>query len=383
MINNSSNLGKYRHEINTLNNNITSINTSLNNKSNLDHSHSIYEANLNWGGRNISGGFGPSDAGVCSELGANRFAFGNPSGITIQYSRDGGSTWTDYGASDAEKRAFVSTGQSFVIGKSTTSNLATTNCLLRVIIDTDKFGIYSILNKFIINVSTDGYSGCYVTIDASLESSPSTFKTFANKVSLSGWSGYNVINTSGIITYGNTTSSQYGLLRFTFGCTGVNTSYAGLRIISLKAFGGMGWTTPSTMARTDHLYSYDYAQNATFPAELKAPTINATSKLMHNSNEVKYVKTTYKSGDNWYRVQSDNWIELGGKVARVFTGTVTFPKSFTEIPTVICACVYNRASTFYAREVYPNTVSTTGFTITNSVPAGATTDYIKYYACGY
>jgi hypothetical protein len=105
--------------------------------------------------------------------------------------------------------------------------------------------------------------------------------------------------------------------------------------------------------------------------------------LKLDGNDIRFVKTVYKSGDNWYRIQSDNWIELGGKVARVFTGTVTFPKSFTEIPTVICACVYNRASTFYAREVYPNTVSTTGFTITNSIPAGATADYIKYYAFGY
>ena len=99
--------------------------------------------------------------------------------------------------------------------------------------------------------------------------------------------------------------------------------------------------------------------------------------------KLTYVQDTYRSGTTWYRVWNDGWIELGANVARVFTGTVTFPKSFTQVPTVMCGCVYNRASTFYAREVYPNTVSTTGFTITNSIPAGSTSDYIRYYACGY
>ena len=59
-----------------------------------------YEANLKWGGRNFADSFGPIDAAMIPELGANRFAFGNPRGITIEYSNDGGSTWHDYGESD-------------------------------------------------------------------------------------------------------------------------------------------------------------------------------------------------------------------------------------------------------------------------------------------
>jgi lipopolysaccharide export system protein LptA len=35
------------------------------------------------------------------------------------------------------------------------------------------------------------------------------------------------------------------------------------------AFGGVGWTTPSTMAKTGHLYSFDAKQNATFPNNIK------------------------------------------------------------------------------------------------------------------
>ena len=92
---------------------------------------------------------------------------------------------------------------------------------------------------------------------------------------------------------------------------------------------------------------------------------------------------TWRSGDSWYRKYSDGWIEQGGKIERAVTVTVTFHQAYTSTPTAIMGCVYNRASTFYAREVYPNTLTTTNFTITNTVPAGATTDHIRWYACGY
>lgn len=93
--------------------------------------------------------------------------------------------------------------------------------------------------------------------------------------------------------------------------------------------------------------------------------------------------STWRSGDNWYRKYSDGWIEQGGKIARAVTVTVTFHQAYSSVPTILSGCVYNRASTFYAREVYPNTATTTNFTITNTVPAGATTDHIRWYACGY
>ena len=63
----------------------------------------LYEANLLWGGRNIVGSYSPIDAAMMSELSANVMAFPNPAGISIEYSRDGGVTWLDYGATDEEK----------------------------------------------------------------------------------------------------------------------------------------------------------------------------------------------------------------------------------------------------------------------------------------
>ena len=51
-----------------------------------------YEANLEWGGKNFVASYGPIDAAMIPELGANRFAFLNPAGITLEYSKDGGNT---------------------------------------------------------------------------------------------------------------------------------------------------------------------------------------------------------------------------------------------------------------------------------------------------
>ena len=51
--------------------------------------NTMYEANLLWGGRNITYGYSPIDAGMMPELSANVMAFPRPEGISIEYSRDG------------------------------------------------------------------------------------------------------------------------------------------------------------------------------------------------------------------------------------------------------------------------------------------------------
>lgn len=233
---------------------------------------SVKESYLSWGGKNYSGSFGCIDAAMIPDLGANRLAFGSGDGITIEYSRDSGSTWTDYGLSTAQRSSILSTGLDAGIGKCDSTNKATATYMLRVTLDTDKIPVYTVLNKFVFYVNTNGSNGCYCTIEASLESTPTTWKTFANKVSIAGWSGWNVINTSEITTYGNNASSQYGLIRFTFGCTSSSTTHTGLKINKILAFGGQGWTTPSTMARNGHLYGYDIYKNASFPASVSATT---------------------------------------------------------------------------------------------------------------
>ena len=182
---------------------------------NTNYDLSVKEANIQWGGKNFAGSFGAIDAAMVADLGANRMAFAKAAGITIEYSTNGGSTWTDYGASETAKLGLTSTGAGLYLGKHNTNGTGTANDRLRITFDTSLSQIYTQLNKFVLLVSTNGASGFTCTIDAATNGAPTTFHTFADHIPLSGWSGYNVINTSTITTYGNS-SSQYQKLRFTF-----------------------------------------------------------------------------------------------------------------------------------------------------------------------
>ena len=98
------------------------------------------EAKLTWGGKNLRGYYGPIDAAMVPELGANRLAFTGASdsnAVQVEYSRDAGSTWTDYGASQTNKvNLFNGNGTSFIIGKATSSSPATNQYQLRITINT-------------------------------------------------------------------------------------------------------------------------------------------------------------------------------------------------------------------------------------------------------
>ena len=248
---------------------------------------SFHEALLSWGGKNFLGGYSPVDAAMVPELGACRTMFAKAAGIVVEYSTDGGETWQDYGASDASKVGLFSNGVSFYTGKNTTNGGGSVDNMLRVTLRTSAAGIYTSLHKFVIFLSTEGSTGCFCTIRCRLqknyEDGVDTWVTKADKIPVSGWSGYNVINVPTFTTYGNTKSSQYGEIQFIFGCTGFSGNYRGLNVSKIFGFGGVGWTTPSTMAKTGHLYSYDSSMNATFPA-----AVTVTGRL----------KSAYLTGNN-------------------------------------------------------------------------------------
>ena len=238
---------------------------------------SFPEAYLSWGGKNFSAAYGPIDAAMVSELGACRTMFAKAAGIVVEYSTDGGATWLDYGLTDSQKVGLFSSGQTVNTGKNTTAGGASPNNMLRVSLRTSAAGIYTTLNKFVLYVNTNGSSGSYCTIrcrtQQNYEDNVDTWVVRADHVGIGGWSGWNVINIDATTTYGNTKASQYGEWQFIFGYTGANANYAGLIIMKIFGFGGVGWTTPSNMAATGHLYSFDSGQNAYFPATV-APISN-------------------------------------------------------------------------------------------------------------
>lgn len=240
------------------------------------------EANLGWGGRNFEGDYGPIDAAMIPDLGANRLAFFPSSKVTLEYSTNSGSTWTAL-SDETIKRGLFSTGTSFYIGNDSAVKKLKTSYMNRITITTTD-SCYSVLNKFAVYLSIGGSSGCYCTIEARTKADQdagnNTWINVANKIPVSGWSGWNIINTSGVTTHGNRTD-QYSQIRFTFGVTSHAASvvYPGLSVQRIMAFGGVGWATPSNMARHGAMYSYDAEQNVTFPAKVAATNLKISGTV--------------------------------------------------------------------------------------------------------
>lgn len=234
-----------------------------------------YEANLKWGGKNLSGTCSPVDAVMIPEIVANRFAFGNPKGITVEYSNDGGNTWIDYNDKDDTYKLLISTGAAMLYVGNEGSDFPEKD-MLRITFDTSQdtgINCGAILNKFIINVNTNGMTGCYCTIQKALQETPTVFSDVVVKATIDGNPGYNTINVPNINTYVEFKESeepQYGRIRFIFGGTGGETTNERLSINNIYAFGNNMETQPSYMAQTGHLYNYDYTQNVRFPAEVTA-----------------------------------------------------------------------------------------------------------------
>lgn len=244
----------------------------------------LKEAYLEWGGKDRTSN-SPIDACLYDYGRANRLAFGNPAGITIEYSRDGGTTWVDYGLSDEGKQAIFSTESHLVIGKSSANQFATADCMLRATLESTAFGLYTVLNKFLINVTTYGSSGCYCRIEGATSDNPTEFKVITTNDNIQGWSGTNTLNIQ--VVFGSGTG-QIKYLRFIFGCTAhTNTTYYGLYISRIYGYGGEGWQTPSTMASTGRLYKIDSSQKASFPA-----TVSATSFQVNNEEYAEAVTDT-------------------------------------------------------------------------------------------
>lgn len=228
-------------------NKVTKVSQLTNDEHYINNS-TLYEAKLKWGGDNFSGTYGPLDAALVSNLGANRLAFLPAECIDIEYSRDGGVTWNNYTATDTEKiNLFIKRGIAYYIGGTSEKNIDKSTHQLRITIKNVYSHIYNEFKKFVLYVSTNGSTGCWCTIDGRLQSDVEadndTWKIFINKQPVSGWSGYNVLNyPDGITTYGYAAAKkrQYGNVRFTFGCESHNQNYGGLNIMSIQGFGGEG-----------------------------------------------------------------------------------------------------------------------------------------------
>lgn len=287
---------------------------------------SVRESYLTWGGKNLSGSITPIDTALADFASGNRL-FGTPaSSISVEVSRNGGSTWSAYpGVTDGGKRSLVSTGTSYNLGGVGSGN--TVQDQLRVTISAGSF--YFFCRKVLMNVSTNGATGMKVNIKYSTIGAPDTFKDYGT-FSLSGWSGWNSIPLSMSWGGGSNQTGQTKKIQFTFTMTGAGPA----TVLAIYAYGENAWAFPNVMAKYGRSYDVDYDCNSTFRGKVtlkQDPSSNleaatkqyvdkgAISTYTHSKSGT--VHTLTGSGDNIRFVATADF--TSGDTFKIGTSAVT------------------------------------------------------------
>ena len=245
---------------------------------------SVYDSAITTGNDYLTDTFSQMDASLIDDLRANRLAYMPDSCFKFERSNDAGKTWTE--VSDVSGLALCTNSDNFTNGNTTSDQ--SVNRQHRITIDTNSL-LYCQMNKIALFVSTDGATGCTVTIEGSTNRAPDTFnKVLRENIPIKGWSGWNIINFSPYVFLGGVTETYYRKLRFTFKITSVNASFnSSLQIQKLRLYSKTCWTTGDRpMADNGHLYKYSSSRGAIFPGDVYA---NSTSWSVSNSNRlIKY-----------------------------------------------------------------------------------------------
>ena len=246
----------------------SNVQTQLNRKL-----ETVHDNDMLWGGKNLSGEVSPTDAAMVSVIGGNKFALCKSQGITVEYTNDGGATWVNYDATEETKIKLIS-GISTVglyYGKKTeSSQIVTADDMLRITVNAWTCGVYTSLRKILIEFATSGSTNDFVKIESATIGDQETF-TVVGTYNVSGNSEWNSIPYSNNFgAYSLNQASNVGVLRFTFS-TSTASSYQGRPYVQNLILNGItNYVNPSKLSATGHLYSYDYQQNATFPANVTA-----------------------------------------------------------------------------------------------------------------
>ena len=258
------------------------------------------EAYLEWGGKNFAGTYAPIDAALNPVLSPNRLAGFKPAGVLVEYTNDG-TTWLTYNLTDAQKTSLFTTSQTIYIGGPKPNNV-TNNSKVRVTIDGVDGSCYTSLNKMHIYISTNNSQNTKVTMESYDYNSSTSWHQIITDQPISGWSGWNILNfrLPGSGSFGGTNSKTHQRkIRLTFSHTHVTAGQEqnGLQISKIYAYGGVGWTTPSTLAAEGTPYTYNYA-GAMKTMNDVYPESNKVHSLGYSGNQWKsiYGVTLYENG---------------------------------------------------------------------------------------
>ena len=272
--------------------------TQISGKANATHTH--VPSNIQGGNDSMSGALDLITASKVGSASSNK-SFGMPaSAITIQYSRDGGSTWTDYGATDNEKRDLFNEtrGTVFRLGKCTTASENSVNNQLRIIVE--PIDRYCRLDSIFLWYGSSGNTAV-MDLDRSTIGAKDTYTNVFTGQSLAGDTGNNIryfsAGTFGGYTDQNSNNYKY---RITLRQTAINSSRLSANVSDIRLFGPNWWKKPSGIAgnfiASDHAYTWDRDGNVTFPAKVSASSFNGYTIQSNVPSGAKFTDTTYSSG---------------------------------------------------------------------------------------
>lgn len=261
----------------------------------------VYATDVGWGGKAVVGTVSPVSAALIGAIGSNKFELCDPAGVKVEYSTDGGDTWEDYGCNDPNKIQLLSEslGANLTIGK-VWDRYATVNDRLRVTVTANDCNVYTMLKSILLNVSTNGSSKCTVTIEQSRIGAPDDFAVISTN-NLDGWTGWNEIPLEKSFGGAQTQVNQTNSIRLTFQAGQPPTSGAikgNLALLNLLFIGITTWRVNSNIARFGHLYKYDYAGNATFPAEVAAQSFSGYANVCKVTFTKPSARSKIVSGEN-------------------------------------------------------------------------------------
>ena len=261
----------------------------------------VYATDVGWGGRAVAGGVSPVSAALIGAIGSNKFELCDPAGVKVEYSTDGGDTWEDYGCNDQNKIQLLSEslGTNLTIGK-VWDRYATVNDRLRVTVTANDCNVYTMLKSILLNVSTNGSYKCTVTVEQSLIGAQDDFAVISTN-NIDGWTGWNEIPLEK--SFGGAQSQVYqtNSIRLTFQAGQPPTSggsKGNLALLNLLFIGVTTWRVNSNIARFGHLYKYDYAGNATFPAEVAAQSFSGYANVCKVTFTKPSARSKIVSGEN-------------------------------------------------------------------------------------
>lgn len=274
----------------------------------------VPDTDLTWNGVATNNSVSPLTMAMDSEFGANRLAYFPSSRIKVEYSTNGGSTWTELTTgnySEANKTKLVTTtSPNMQLGNGSTTDYSKNR--LRITFDSGDMNadsvLYLVTRKIALYTGTANSTGftCQIQTQtyAQYNTNNETFNNYGSPFALGGWSGWNTYPIN--FTLGgyksanqtNSSSTRIKAIRLLFSQTGGT----GNGFISrIRLYGETAYKTASQYANNNHIYTINENQDAIFPSKIIKEGGTSSQFLMANGDvQNKVTSISSSSTDTQY-----------------------------------------------------------------------------------